>query len=124
MYLTFSLSTTHGWLTRATQCHTLPDVMGRIYNMSDYLDTSIDRFCELAGKVKDKIRPVPTPFLDESRDPFEIIGEQGEGEPEEKRAALRGPRCANCGASQFYTPKAKKKGYQRVHARLQVAQRH
>jgi hypothetical protein len=50
-------------------------IVGRKYNMQDYVDECVVRFCELSGADPDKIKPAPTPFIDESQDPFDAIGE-------------------------------------------------
>ena len=37
------------------------------YDMSDFLSSCVDRYCELAKTTRDKLKKVATPFLDESR---------------------------------------------------------
>ena len=57
------------------QYTTSKKVIGKLYNMEDYLDSCITLYAELAGINPDSITPKPTPFIDESQDPCHYKGE-------------------------------------------------
>ena len=44
--------------------------------MQDYVENCIINFCALTGTVAEKIKPKPTPFIDESKDPCPVFGEE------------------------------------------------
>ena len=50
-------------------------ITGKAYAMQEFVDGCVDRYCELTGWPKEKIRGAPTPFIDESKDPLGVRDE-------------------------------------------------
>ncbi len=44
--------------------------------MLSFVDECVNVFCDLAGYDENKIKPVPTPFTDESKDNSGVIDEE------------------------------------------------
>ena len=43
------------------------------YNMEKFLSSSVDKYCRLVGRERGKLRRVPTPFTDESKEPQGVV---------------------------------------------------
>ena len=48
-------------------------VRGKMYDMSDFVDQSVDISCAMGKIDKDSLKPAETPFTDESNDPRDCV---------------------------------------------------
>ncbi len=47
--------------------------MVTVYNMEEFARECVRMFCELTGYARTRVATAPTPFLDESNDPFTVL---------------------------------------------------
>ena len=47
-----------------------------MYDMQDFADECVKTFCALSGFHRDKLRPAWTPFIDESKDPVQVLADE------------------------------------------------
>ena len=65
---------------KGAQPYKLPErgqnVRGHAYDMEIYLRDCVDKYCATIGISKDRLMKVPTPFIDETKDPLCWVGEE------------------------------------------------
>jgi len=69
-------------------------VRGYSYDMCQYLDSAVDKYCALAGVKKEALRRAGTPFIDESKDPQGCLATDEALEENQVRGELAKVACS------------------------------